>query len=151
MEKALFAAGCFWSVEEYFRKIPGVKYTKVGYSGGNTDNPSYESVCKGDTNHAEVLLIDYYENEISYEKLIEYFWNCHDPTTLNRQGYDFGTQYRSAVFYYSDYQKRIANFSKNKHQKNLKAKIVTEITKAKKFYLAENYHQCYIQKIKKTS
>ena len=149
MDKALFAAGCFWSVEEYFRQLPGVKNTKVGYSGGNTINPSYESVCQGNTNHAEVLLIEYYENEISYKKLLDYFWACHDPTTLNRQGYDFGTQYRSSIFYYSDYQKKIANLSKKKHQKNLKNKIVTEITKADKFYLAEDYHQCYINKMKK--
>ena len=98
MQKALFGAGCFWGIEEYFRKIPGVKDTKVGYSGGFTKNPTYETVCGGTTEHVEVLQLDFDDNEISYEKLLDHFWMCHDPTTLNRQGPDIGRQYRSAIF-----------------------------------------------------
>ena len=104
MEKALFGAGCFWGVEEYFRKIQGVKDTRVGYSGGYTQNPNYETVCSGTTEHVEVLELNFDETEISYEKLLDHFWKCHDPTTLNRQGPDIGRQYRSAIFYYSALQ-----------------------------------------------
>ena len=146
MEKALFAAGCFWGVEEYFRKIPGVEDTKVGYSGGITKNPTYETVCNDNTQHAEVLKIDFDEKTISYEELLNYFWECHDPTTLDRQGYDVGNQYRSAIFYFNDSQKQIAEKSKIKHQLEIDKDIVTEILKVEKFYLAESYHQCYIQK-----
>ena len=105
MSKALFGAGCFWGIEEYFSKINGVNNTAVGYSGGNTENPTYEEVCQGDTEHVEVVEINFDENIISYESLLEHFWNCHDPTQLNRQGPDVGRQYRSAIFYYSDNQK----------------------------------------------
>ena len=108
MSKALFGAGCFWGIEEYFSKINGVNNTAVGYSGGNTENPTYEEVCQGDTEHVEVVEINFDENIISYENLLEHFWNCHDPTQLNRQGPDVGRQYRSAIFYYSDNQKDIA-------------------------------------------
>ena len=146
MEKALFAAGCFWGVEEYFRKIPGVEDTKVGYSGGITKNPTYETVCNNNTKHAEVLKIDFDEKTISYEELLNYFWECHDPTTLDRQGYDVGNQYRSAIFYFNDSQKQIAEKSKIKRQLEIDNDIVTEILKVEKFYLAESYHQCYIQK-----
>ena len=146
MEKALFGAGCFWGVEEYFRKIQGVKDTRVGYSGGHTKNPTYETVCLGTTEHTEVLELNFDETEISYEKLLDHFWKCHDPTTLNRQGPDIGRQYRSAIFYYSDIQKEIAESSKIKHQPKFNNNIVTEITKADIFYLAEDYHQLYIQK-----
>ncbi len=151
MKKALFGAGCFWGVEEFFRKIQGVKDIRVGYSGGHTKNPSYETVCTGTTEHVEVLELNFDETEISYEKLLDHFWMCHDPTTLNRQGPDIGRQYRSAIFYYSDIQKDIAKKSKNKHQPNFNNKIVTEITKADTFYLAEDYHQRFIQKRKETA
>ena len=148
MEKALFGAGCFWGVEEYFRKIKGVNNTQVGYSGGNKENPSYEDVCEGNTEHVEVLLIDFDEKIINYQNLLKHFWQCHDPTTINRQGVDIGTQYRSAIFYFNDLQKNIAENSKIRNQNNFKNKIVTEITKANTFYLAEEYHQCFIQKRK---
>ena len=151
MQKALFGAGCFWGVEEYFRKIPGVKITKVGYSGGYTKNPTYEDVCSGTTEHVEVLKIYFEANEISYEKLLDHFWICHDPTTLNRQGPDIGRQYRSAIFYYSEIQKNIGVNSKTKNQLKFNNNIVTEITKADTFYLAEDYHQRFIQKRKETA
>ena len=146
MENALFGAGCFWGVEEFFRKNKGVIETKVGYSGGITNNPSYEEVCLGNTNHVEVLLIKFDENIINYSKLLDLFWQCHDPTTLNRQGPDIGTQYRSVIFYYSNLQKEIAEKSKLNYQSKFNGKIVTEIEKAKEFFEAEDYHQCYIQK-----
>ena len=146
MEKALFGAGCFWGVEETFSKIPGVLKTEVGYSGGNTINPNYETVCSGTTNHAEVVLVEYDQNQISFQDLILHFWKCHDPTTLNRQGPDIGTQYRSVIFYFNDSQKTIAENSKINHSKNLNLQIVTEISKAKEYYKAEEYHQKYIQK-----
>jgi len=151
MQKALFGAGCFWGVEEYFRKIPGVKVTKVGYSGGNTINPTYEIVCGGTSEHAEVLQLDFDENEISYENLLDHFWMCHDPTTLNKQGPDIGRQYRSAIFYYSDIQKKLAENSKKKNQSKFNSSIVTEITKADIFYLAEDYHQHFLQKRKESA
>ena len=146
MEKALFGAGCFWGVEETFKKIPGVKKTEVGYSGGNTLDPNYETVCSGITNHAEVVLIEFDENEISYENLLNHFWQCHDPTTLNRQGPDIGTQYRSVIFYLNELQRKISNKSKIDYAKKFNLNIVTEITEAKKYYKAEEYHQKYIEK-----
>ena len=146
MEKALFGAGCFWGVEETFRKLHGVIKTEVGYSGGNTINPTYESVCLGDTNHAEVVLVEYNEKELSFEKLVNHFWKCHDPTTLNRQGPDIGTQYRSAIFYFDDHQKKISFDSKNEYSRENQINIVTEIKEAKEYYKAEEYHQKYIQK-----
>ena len=146
IQKALFGAGCFWGVEEHFRTIKGVTKTKVGYSGGNTKNPTYESVCYENTDHAEVLLVEFDEDLISYEHLVEEFWKCHDPTTLDRQGPDVGRQYRSVIYYYNDIQKDIANKSMEKHQKNFYNNIVTEISKADIFYKAEEYHQKYIQK-----
>ena len=146
MEKALFGAGCFWGVEETFRKISGVLNTEVGYSGGNTINPNYESVCSGTTNHAEVVLVEYDQNQISFQDLMFHFWKCHDPTTLNRQGPDIGTQYRSVIFYFNDFQKTIAENSKINYSKKFNLHIVTEISKAKEYYKAEEYHQKYIQK-----
>ena len=148
IQKALFGAGCFWGVEEHFRKIKGIKKTEVGYSGGNTENPTYESVCYQNTNHVEVLKIEFDDNELSYENLVEEFWKCHDPTTLDRQGPDVGHQYRSVIFYLNDHQKNIANRSKEKYQPIFQNKIVTEISQADTFYKAEEYHQQYIQKIK---
>ena len=146
MEKALFGAGCFWGVEETFRKINGVLNTEVGYSGGSTINPNYETVCSGTTNHAEVVLVEYDQNQISFQDLIIHFWKCHDPTTLNRQGPDIGTQYRSVIFYFNDFQKTIAENSKINYSKKSNLHIVTEISKAKEYYKAEEYHQKYIQK-----
>ena len=146
MEKALFGAGCFWGVEETFRKTSGVIKTLVGYSGGNTINPSYESVCQGNTNHTEVVLVEFDNSKISFEELLLVFWNCHDPTTLNRQGPDIGTQYRSAIYYYNEDQKIKSINSKNQYAKSSGLNIVTEISEAKEFYKAEEYHQKYIQK-----
>ena len=146
IRKALLGAGCFWGIEEYFRKIDGIQNTKVGYSGGDYLNPSYQDVCSGTTDHAEVALIEFDENILSYSKILDLFWVCHDPTQLNKQGYDVGTQYRSVIFYFFDEQKTIAEKSKNHFQKKLSSSIVTEIAKAKEFFIAEDYHQCYIQK-----
>ena len=146
MEKALFGAGCFWGVEEKFRKLTGVIRTEVGYSGGTTKNPSYEDICKGNTYHAEVVLIEFNQDEISFEELLNHFWSCHNPTTLNRQGPDIGTQYRSVIFYFNDYQKNIAEFSKQNYSKDFNLNIVTEISEVKEYYKAEEYHQKYIQK-----
>ena len=146
MEKALIGAGCFWGVEESFAKLPGVIKTEVGYSGGKTINPTYEQVCVGDTNHAEVVLIDYDQSKLSFSNLLDHFWKCHDPTTLNRQGLDVGTQYRSVIFYFNESQKIISIESKIKHSTINKINIVTEVTKAKEYYKAEEYHQKYIQK-----
>ena len=146
IQKALFGAGCFWGVEEHFRKINGVIKTEVGYSGGNTKNPTYESVCYENTDHAEVLLVEFDENLISYELLVDEFWKCHDPTTLDRQGPDVGRQYRSVIYYYNDTQKIIANNSKDRHQESFQNNIVTEISHADVFYKAEEYHQKYILK-----
>ncbi len=148
MNKALFGAGCFWGVQEYFRNLPGVLETKVGYSGGKTNNPTYESVCYDNTEHAEVLEIVFDDTKIKFEELLESFWKCHDPTTKDRQGPDIGNQYRSIIFYYNDDQKQIAEKSKANIQDNYKNLIVTEIIKFEKFYLAEEYHQDYIQKSK---
>ena len=146
MEKALFGAGCFWGVEEHFRLINGVTKTEVGYSGGHTKNPTYENVCYENTDHAEVLLIEFDEDKISYERLLDEFWKCHDPTTLDRQGPDVGRQYRSVIYYYNDMQKKIAIKSKEKNQKSFQNNIVTEISSADIFYKAEEYHQKYILK-----
>ena len=146
IQKALFGAGCFWGVEEHFRTINGVTKTEVGYSGGNTKNPNYESVCYENTDHAEVLLLEFDDDLISYESLVEEFWKCHDPTTLDRQGPDVGRQYRSVIYFYNDMQKNIANKSKDKHQESFQNNIVTEISHADIFYKAEEYHQKYIQK-----
>ena len=146
MRKALFGAGCFWGVEEKFRKLKGVFDTKVGYSGGNTKNPNYEDVCSGTTEHVEVVKIEFDHNILTYQDILENFWECHDPTQLNRQGPDVGRQYRSVIFYVNDEQKDIALESKKMKQASLKNLIVTEIIPEKKFYLAEEYHQLFIYK-----
>lgn len=146
MTKALLGAGCFWGVEKYFQNIKGVLNTKVGYSGGETSNPTYEDVCSGQTGHAEVVLI-YIDNKIiSYSEILHHFWECHDPTQLNRQGFDVGTQYRSVIYFFDDEQKNTAHNSLNNTKKNFSKPIVTEINLAKEFYIAEDYHQCYIKK-----
>lgn len=148
MEKAMFAAGCFWHVEEAFRRRKGVLRTTVGYTGGTTKNPTYEDVCTDKTGHAEVVEITFDPGKTSYEELLDVFWNIHDPTTINRQGPDIGTQYRSAIFYHSEEQKKQAEQSKKKLEESgkLKKKIVTEIVKATTFYPAEEYHQHYLAK-----
>ena len=144
--KALLGAGCFWGIEEVFRKIEGVSETKVGYAGGVLPNPTYQHVCSGNTGHAEVVQMEFDPNKISFKKILDHFWLCHDPTQLNRQGPDIGTQYRSVIFYFTDEQRAIAEESKNNFQKQLSSKIVTEILQFTNFFLAEDYHQCYIQK-----
>jgi len=148
MEKATFAAGCFWGVEAAFRQIKGVKSTAVGYIGGRLDNPSYEDVCTNRTGHAEAVEVTFDPLEVSYDALLEVFWENHDPTTLNRQGPDVGTQYRSAIFYHSPAQEAAARASKEKLDKSgrFRRPIVTEITPASTFYRAEDYHQQYLEK-----
>lgn len=148
LEKATFGAGCFWHVEEEFRTIPGVVSTMVGFMGGSFGNPLYEDVCTDKTGHAEVVQVEYDPAVISYDKLLDVFWNNHDPTTLNRQGPDQGTQYRSVIFYHTDQQKKQAVQSKEKQEKSgrYKRPIVTEISKASVFYPAEEYHQKYLMK-----
>ncbi|PYY11038.1 MAG: peptide-methionine (S)-S-oxide reductase [Acidobacteria bacterium] len=148
METATFGAGCFWGVEESFRQIPGVLDTAVGYLGGHTQNPSYQDVCTDETGHAEVVQVAYDSAKVSYEQLLNTFWESHDPTTLNRQGPDIGTQYRSAIFFHSPEQERVARASKEKMQASGKFRrpIVTEITAASTFYRAEEYHQKYLAK-----
>ena len=142
----MFGAGCFWGVEYNFSKLDGVIEVLSGYSGGKTPDPTYEQVCSNSTEHAEVVLIEFDESVISYKELLNSFWEKHDPTTLNRQGLDVGSQYRSAIFYFDNEQKKIATESLNKLQQNLDGKIVTEITKADTFWKAEEYHQKYFEK-----
>lgn len=148
MAFATFAAGCFWGVELQFRQISGVISTRVGYSNGITKDPDYKQVCTGDTGHAEVIEITFDPMIISYESLLNVFWKLHNPTTLNRQGSDFGTQYRSAIFYHNEQQRHIALTSKKAfaNNNNFSNPIVTEITAASTFYPAEEYHQCYLEK-----
>ena len=147
MAQAMFGAGCFWGVEYNFSKVKGVKDVVSGYSGGKTQNPTYEQVCSNSTDHAEVVLIDYDANVVSYDTLLNVFWEKHDPTTLNRQGPDIGNQYRSAIFYFTEVQKEIARKSLEYRQNKLgDRKIVTEITEAKEFWKAEEYHQKYFEK-----
>ncbi len=146
-EKAIFAAGCFWGVEAEFRKLGGVISTQVGYTGGRLKKPTYEQVCGGDTGHAEAVEVTYDPAQISYDQLLEVFWENHDPTTPNQQGPDIGEQYRSAVFYVSEEQKRLAESSKTKAQgKYSRRPIVTQIVPAQEFYSAEDYHQQYLEK-----
>ena len=148
MEKATFGAGCFWGVEAAFRQVAGVTATAVGYLGGTMQNPTYKDVCTGRTGHAEVVEVTYDPARVSYEDLLDVFWTNHHPTTLNRQGPDVGTQYRSAIFYRSDAQRDAAIASKRALEKSGKFKqpVVTEITPATAFYVAEEYHQQYLQK-----
>jgi peptide-methionine (S)-S-oxide reductase len=148
MEKATFAAGCFWHVEEAFRSLEGVESTRVGYTGGTTKNPTYEDVCTGKTGHAEAVEVTFDPAKITYDELLEMFWDIHDPTTLNRQGADIGTNYRSAIFYHNPEQKAAAERSKQELEKSklYRKKVVTEITQATEFYPAEDYHQQYLEK-----
>jgi len=146
--KATFGAGCFWHVEDLLSKTKGVKSTKVGYIGGKLSNPTYEEVCTDKTGHAEAVEVEYDPDEISYEELLDVFWNNHNPTTLNRQGPDVGIQYRSAIFYHNDEQKEIAEKSKQTLDKSgqYENPIVTEIVPTPIFYKAEEYHQKYFKK-----
>ena len=148
MEQATFAAGCFWGVEAAFRGLEGVLSTAVGYTGGNSKDPTYRDVCTGRTGHAEAVRIEFDPEQISYEELLEAFWKVHDPTTLNRQGPDTGTQYRSAVFFHSQQQESSALASKDALQRTGRygSPVVTEITRAGEFYRAEEYHQQYYEK-----
>lgn len=148
MGKATFAAGCFWGIEAAFRKLPGVLATSVGYMGGTLKNPTYQDVCADRTGHAEVVQVEYDSNQIAYQVLLEVFWQNHNPTTLNRQGPDIGSQYRSAIFFHSPEQEAIARASKQQlEQSGRHSKpIVTEITRATDYYLAEDYHQHYLEK-----
>ncbi|MCF6200956.1 MAG: peptide-methionine (S)-S-oxide reductase MsrA [Hydrogenimonas sp.] len=145
-EKAVVGGGCFWCLEAVYENVNGVLDVISGYSGGRRENPSYEQVCSGATGHAEVVEITFDPAQISYEDILEIFWKIHDPTTLNRQGADVGTQYRSVIFYLNDRQKDIAQKSKKEAQKRFSSPIVTEISPLKKFWPAEEYHQDYFRK-----
>lgn len=142
-EVATLGAGCFWCIEAAYKQLDGVYSVTSGYMGGSVKNPTYQQICGGDTGHAEVVHIVFDPKKIAYEKILAWFWDLHDPTTLNRQGNDVGTQYRSAIFFHSPEQKKIAEASKKAAQENFKSPIVTEITAAHEFYPAENYHQDY--------
>jgi peptide-methionine (S)-S-oxide reductase len=146
LERATFAAGCFWGVEASFREIEGVVRTKVGYTGGSTPDPTYEQVCSGTTGHAEAVEVWFDPARVSYEELLGVFWSIHDPTTIDRQGWDFGSQYRSAIFFHDAEQDRVATASRDEHQPGLARPIVTEIVPASAFYEAEEYHQRYFEK-----
>ena len=152
MEKATFGAGCFWGVESAFRAVKGVSETAVGYLGGTLDNPTYHDVCTGRTGHAEVVQVTFDPAQVSYDELLEVFWKNHNPTTLNRQGPDSGTQYRSAIFFHSPEQESAARASTEKANASgrFRSPIVTEITPASTFYMAEDYHQQYLEKRGKT-
>jgi peptide-methionine (S)-S-oxide reductase len=148
MAKATFAAGCFWGVEATFRQLPGVISTRVGYTGGKTESPTYQQVCTDMTGHAEAVEIEYDPAKISYEKLVDVFWENHDPTQLNRQGPDWGSQYRSAIFFHSPEQEKTALTSKQALEQSgrYRNKIVTQVVPAVAFYPAEDYHQQYLEK-----
>ncbi len=147
-EKALFGAGCFWGVEAAFRQLPGVEDTAVGYAGGTTPNPTYQDVCSDETGHAEVVEVTYDPSRVSYDALLNVFWENHDHTPLNRQGPDVGTQYRSAIFFHTPAQRDAAAASKQKLEKSGRhhRSIVTEISPAPTFWRAEDYHQRYLEK-----
>jgi peptide-methionine (S)-S-oxide reductase len=146
LRRATFAAGCFWGVEASFREIEGVVYSTVGYAGGNTADPSYEQVCSGATGHAEAVDVWYDPSLVSYDDLLRTFWSIHDPTTLNRQGWDFGSQYRSVIFFHDAEQERLAIASRDDRQASSAKPIVTEIVPASPFHDAEDYHQRYFEK-----
>jgi methionine-S-sulfoxide reductase len=146
LERATFAAGCFWGVEASFREIEGVVKTSVGYTGGRAPDPSYEQVCSGATGHAEAVEVWFDPAVVSYTELLKAFWSIHNPTTPDRQGWDFGTQYRSAIFFHDQEQERLAAASRDQHQKTLPRPIVTQIAPASTFYDAEEYHQRYFEK-----
>jgi peptide-methionine (S)-S-oxide reductase len=145
MEKATFAAGCFWGVEDAFMNVTGVSATRVGYTGGHKVAPTYHDVCSGETGHAEALEVTFDPAAITFEQLLAIFWECHDPTQFNRQGPDFGTQYRSAVFYHTEAQQQAAEASRDRLDQSgrLHRRVVTEITAATTFWEAEEYHQKY--------
>ena len=145
-KKATFGAGCFWGVEAAFRQIEGVTATRVGYSGGTLENPSYEDVCSHTTGHAEVVEVSYDPDQVSYDELLQGFWRKHDPTQLNRQGWDIGDNYRSVIFFHDDEQREAALRSKAHEQANWTAPIVTQVEPAQTFYEAEDYHQQYLEK-----
>ena len=147
MQKAIFGAGCFWGVELTFSKVEGVESTAVGYCGGSVPDPTYEIVCTGQSGHAEVVLVEFDSDKVSFDKLLDTFWSLHDPTTLNRQGPDIGTQYRSVIFFQDEDQAALSKASKDKLQASGKYKndIVTEIVSSKQFYRAEEYHQKYLE------
>lgn len=146
MAKATFAAGCFWHVEEAFRNLPGVISTQVGFMGGHTENPSYEDVCTDTTGHAEAVEVDFDPVHIEYDNLLDVFWKIHDPTTLNRQGPDRGSQYRSAIFFHNSEQKEIAQESMRKEQAKHHRPVVTQLVPVMPFYRAEEHHQQYLAK-----
>jgi peptide-methionine (S)-S-oxide reductase len=148
LQTATFGAGCFWGVESNFRQIPGVVDARVGYLGGTLENPTYEDVCTDRTGHAEVVQLTYDPSRVTYDQLLDAFWKLHDPTQLNRQGPDYGTQYRSAIFFHTPEQEANAKRSKQRLEASgrYKRTIVTEITAASKFYPAEDYHQRYFEK-----
>jgi len=146
VDTATFSAGCFWGVEATFRKTPGVVDTRVGYCGGHVPEPSYEQVCTGMTGHAESIEVRFDPTMVSYEVLLDVFWNSHDPTQLNRQGPDTGSQYRSVIFYHNEEQKEDALASRDACQQHFGAPVVTEIVAASPFYSAEEYHQRYLEK-----
>ena len=146
MQKAIFAAGCFWGVQYYFDQVPGVKKTITGYIDGKTKNPTYEQVCTHKTGHAEATLIEFDPVKVNYETLVKQFFRIHDPTQLNRQDPDVGDQYRSAIYYFDNEQKNTAEKVKQELQSSFARPIVTEVTKASEFYPAEDYHQKYTQR-----
>ena len=148
MEKAIFGAGCFWHIQDRFKKVKGVSSTSVGYSGGKKDAPTYEQVCTGDTGHAEVVEVDFDPSVVTYSELLDVFWSCHDPTTKDRQGPDIGHQYRSVIYYLDDRQKKLAEESMNDISKSgrFRDSVVTEIHPIKEYYKAEDYHQDYFDK-----
>ena len=148
MAFATFGAGCFWGVELTFQKTKGVNSTSVGYTGGTTKSPTYEEVCTGRTGHAEVVRVEFDPSIVSYGELLDVLWGCHDPTTLNRQGPDIGTQYRSAIFFHDAKQEATAKASKKRLELSgrFRARVITEIIKAPEYYLAEDYHQQYLEK-----
>jgi peptide-methionine (S)-S-oxide reductase len=145
-KRATFGAGCFWGVEAAFRQLAGVTKTRAGYAGGELEDPTYEDVCSHTTGHAEVVEITYDGDEISYDDLLDVFWRKHDPTQLNRQGWDVGDQYRSVIFVHDEEQRRAAERSKESEQPAFRKPIVTQIEPAPRFYEAEDYHQQYLEK-----
>lgn len=146
MQEAIFAAGCFWGVQYYFDQVPGVARTTVGYSGGRTEDPTYEDVCTHTTGHAEAVLIEFDPRLVTYETLLRHFFRMHDPTQLNRQGPDVGDSYRSAIFYKEEGQKATTHKIRDESQANFDQNIVTEISRASRFYPAEDYHQKYTER-----
>ena len=148
MEKAIFGAGCFWHIQDRFKKVKGVSSTSVGYSGGKKNSPTYEQVCTGETGHAEVVEVNFDSSIVTYSELLDVFWSCHDPTTKDRQGPDIGHQYRSVIYYLDDRQKKLAEESMNDMSKSgrFRDSIVTEIYPIKEYYKAEDYHQDYFDK-----